>query len=91
MIDIKIDAGWLREELKLKVSTEAERQKAVKTLEGFIHSLPHKLKEYNESLEHMYVEYTDTYICHTVCQDEYEKMKKTNPTHITHRYYEEVL
>tara|TARA_R100000656_G_scaffold105657_2_gene77787 strand:+ start:61 stop:324 length:264 start_codon:yes stop_codon:yes gene_type:complete len=74
MIRVTIQSGyWLKENLTLDVSTIKLREEAVKTLEGFIHSLPHKVKEYNESLDHMYVEYTNTYICHMDCQDEYLK------------------
>ena len=74
MIEVKLKGGyWLNESLTLDVSTEQAREKAIKRLEGLIHGLPQILEAHNKSKKHSYVEFSDSYICHIVCDEQYKK------------------
>lgn len=71
--------GWLREELDFNVATECDRLKAVRTLEGFIHGLPQMLNQHNSEVSHSYVKTYDTFICHTKCDERYQRTGELKP------------
>jgi len=71
--------GWLTEEFDFNVATECDRLKAIRTLEGFIHGLPQMLNQYNSEVYHSFVKTHDKFICHTKCDERYQRTGELKP------------
>tara|TARA_R100000005_G_C4886799_1_gene135679 strand:- start:143 stop:436 length:294 start_codon:yes stop_codon:yes gene_type:complete len=71
--------GWLKDEFSFSVATDSDRVKAIKRLEEFIHDLPQMLDQYNAQVNHSYVKTHDKFICHTKCDERYQRTGELKP------------
>tara|TARA_R110002051_G_scaffold240151_3_gene300727 strand:- start:61 stop:354 length:294 start_codon:yes stop_codon:yes gene_type:complete len=71
--------GWFQDEFNFNVATEHDRLKAVRTLEEFILELPQQLNQHNAEVNHSYVKTYDKFICHTKCDERYQRTGEKKP------------